>query len=170
MSQRHNSNINYLPEVQALYDTADFELNLAQKLLDRPDLNVEFTVGKNQTTQLMFGTNKIKLSLQDDPIILHHIVRTFICHIVSETLDQEKYRWQRNALKLGLIQNITATDMCECKYCGSLTVFTRTKLCATCKQVKDSVELHPALARRILKDVEAALADMRENNNSSATD
>ena len=139
-------------------DTFEWEWDLAKILLRNKHCMYPFQelklvkTGKNRVTNKgIVYINTTQYEANKD--FLHTDIKHLIASLYTGIFQHNKYHWQKVAHKLGGLAEITAQDMCECKYCGHLTPFTMVKMCVDCKRIYDAVTSEPKLAAQILDEL-----------------
>ena len=141
-----------------IQEAFEFEWALAQILLTHQHCMYPFTELKFKKVGPNYTNNKGQVFVnyteyEEDTSTLHRDMKYLVASLYTGIQQHHKYHWQKIAHKLQAIKEITAEDMCECKYCGDLTPLTMIEICVPCKRVYDAVTNHPKLAAQILDEL-----------------
>ena len=81
---------------------------------------------------------------------LRHDIRHIFADLHCGFANRENFVWQRIAKKLGAVKENTATDLCECDLCGTLSPLVKAKRCIDCRKLEIAIIANPKIAYQIL--------------------
>lgn len=141
-----------------IQEAFEFEWELARILLKHQHCMYPFTeiIFVKRGNNLITASGQVRINItqyEDNRTNLRNDMKFLVASLYTGIQQHHKYHWQKIAHKLGALKEITAEDMCECKYCGDLTPLTMVKMCVPCKRVYDAVSAEPKLAAQILDEL-----------------
>lgn len=142
---------------QEIQDAVDFEVALTKLVIKRSWAHnytaLKIVSGKSSATV----SGVIKLTdTHDDSVALRNDIRHQIAHLITGVKCGHNFAWQFMANKLGVTSEhikLKAKETVECTYCGEYTVFVKSRMCHTCKQIHETVTANPELTRKILEEL-----------------
>lgn len=87
----------------------------------------------------------------DDVVACRKEISSLLCDLHTGFVPRDQFLWQKPAQLLGIIKEVTARDMYECKYCGIATPLTN--MCPHCYNVDKYIRTDVPLARFIMEDI-----------------